>query len=69
MEADGFWVTSSTASPRKDQGLRGQVWVVRESRRSAGFEMAEKHTPAGAVCLARNLEQRSGKEQINVEEL
>lgn len=26
--------------------------------------MAEKHTH-GAVCLARNLEQRSGKEQIN----
>lgn len=49
MEADGFWVTSSTASPRKDQGLRGQVWVVRESRRSAGFEMAEKHTQQGGL--------------------
>ena len=49
MEAEGFRATSSTASPRKDQGLRGQVWVVRESRRSAGFEMAEERTQQGGL--------------------
>ena len=49
MEADGFRVTSFMASPRKDQGLRGQVWVVRESRKYAGFEMAEEHTQQGGL--------------------
>ena len=49
MEADGFRVTSFMASPRKDQGLRGLVWVVRESRKYAGFEMAEEHTQQGGL--------------------
>lgn len=35
------------ASPRKDQGLKGKVWVVRESRKNARFEVSEECAQQG----------------------